>query len=72
MKPGSPIFVMSCSFAGVTNKPEEDYAKLLKYCMEEEGFDLKEVFGKENATLLVDDAQLIYHVSEFWVKFKGI
>lgn len=64
--------MLPCALTGVDNNPDEDYAKLKKYCDEKKKFQLEKVLDQENATLLVDDAQLIYHVSEFWAHFKGV
>ena len=51
--------------------PESQFKQIEGYFKQEMKSDLNDVIHQENTVLILDDAQNIFHINQFWALFKG-
>jgi hypothetical protein len=51
--------------------PESRFEEIEAYFKRDMKSDLKDLIHQENTILIIDDAQNIYHIDQFWALFKG-
>ena len=51
--------------------PESQFEQIEAYFKQEMKSDLNDVIRQENTILIIDEAQNIFHINQFWALFKG-